>query len=236
MTNKQAFISGAAQRIGRSIAIGLAEMGYDVALHYNSSRNEAEQLASHINTLGRKCQIYQADFSQPHTADKMFLQVLNDFPELNILINSASNFDKGTIASSTPDEITKTMNIHLTTPWVMLRRLTQQRSSGIVINILDSTIVKTRYKHAPYFIGKKSLAELTRMAAKEFAPHFRINGLAPGYVLPSKDTLDQNPDLRTINPLQKIIAIDSLMATVTFLITNPDITGQIIFIDGGDSL
>jgi NAD(P)-dependent dehydrogenase (short-subunit alcohol dehydrogenase family) len=233
---KQALITGAAKRIGRSISLGLAESGFDIALHYFNSEKEAKQTCEQIAEMGRECSIYRADLSKPPEAEKMFIQVLNDFPDLNILINSASSFHKGNLSASTIEEVHTNITIHVTTPLSLIRILTQKRTTGTVINVLDTKIAKNKYGYAGYYLGKKGLAELTKMAALEFAPDFRVNGIAPGFVLlPSDGSItDADPPVR--NPLNKKVSMESITSTVQFLIQNEDITGQIIFVDGGESL
>jgi NAD(P)-dependent dehydrogenase (short-subunit alcohol dehydrogenase family) len=233
---KQALITGAAKRIGKSISLGLAESGYDIALHYFTSEKEAQKTCEQITEIGRKCSIYRADLSKPSEAEKMFIKVLNDFPDLNILINSASTFHKGNLSASTVEEVNTNIAVHVTTPLSLIRILTQKRTSGTVINILDAKIAKNKYGYAGYYLGKKGLAELTRMAALEFAPDFRVNGIAPGFVLLPSDGSLTEADLPVRNPLKKKVDIESIINTVEFLIQNKDITGQIIFVDGGEHL
>ena len=233
---KQACITGAAKRIGQAIALGLAHSGYDIALHYFTSEDEACKTCDLITDLGRTCTLYKADLSKPREAETMFDRVLEGFPDLNVLVNSASSFRKGTLSTSTINEIDSNIAIHVTTPVRLIRALTQKRKNGTIINILDTKIVRNQYGYAGYYLGKKGLAELTRMAALEFAPDFRINGIAPGFVLMPSDgsVTEADPPMR--NPLKKQVSLESITKTVKFLIENDDITGQIIFVDGGESL
>ena len=89
-----ALITGAAQRVGKAMAINLARQGYNIAIHYNSAAEKAKQLQEEISNMGVKCAIFQADFTQTATVDKLFKQVWQNFPDLNILFNNASIFIK----------------------------------------------------------------------------------------------------------------------------------------------
>jgi NAD(P)-dependent dehydrogenase (short-subunit alcohol dehydrogenase family) len=233
---KQALITGAAKRIGKSIALYLARSGYDIALHYNTSKLEAQHTCTGIQETGRQCHLFQADFFNIAEAENMMKLVLNTYSELSLLINSASYFKKNSLASSTAGEVEKNFAIHLLSPLRLMQLFTQYREKGLIINFLDTHIAKNRYSYSGYYLSKKCLADLTLMAALEYAPHFRINAIAPGHVLPPVDGSYVNPNPGTYNPLQKTISIESINATIHYFIENKDITGQIIYLDGGESI
>ena len=233
---KQALVTGAAKRIGKSIALYLAHSGYDIALHYNKSKIDAQNTCESIQGIGRKCHLFQANFFNITEVEKMMKNVLEEFSDLNILINSASYYKKNTLASSTISELEKNFSIHLFSPLRLIQLFTRNRRKGLIINLLDTHIEKSRFSYAGYCLSKKSLADLTRMAALEYAPLYRINAIAPGHVLPPVDGSYVNSNSKTYNPLQKSISLDSINATIKYLIENRDITGQIIYVDGGESI
>lgn len=233
---KQACITGAAKRIGQAIALDLARSGFDIALHYFTSESDARNTCNRITDLGRRCALYKADLSVPLEAQKMFDRVLHDFPDLNVLVNSASSFRKGSLSASSVSDFESNFAVHVTSPLCLIRTLVRKRKSGTVINILDTKIARNNFGYAGYYLGKKGLTELTRMAALEFAPGFRVNGVAPGFVLLPSDGSQTDIDCSLQNPLKKKVSLESITNAVQFLIYNKDVTGQIIFVDGGESL
>lgn len=233
---RQALVTGAAKRIGKSIALSLAHSGYDIALHYNTSEIEAQNTCGSIHKLGRRCHLFKADFFNITEVENMMKHVFREYSDLSILINSASYFQKNTLASSTIMNIEKNFSIHVFTPLRLIQCFTQNKKKGLIINILDTHIIRNRFSYAGYYLSKKSLADLTRMAALEYAPNYRINAIAPGHVLSPIDGSYVNSDPKTYNPLQKSISLESINGTINYFIENRDITGQVIYVDGGESV
>lgn len=233
---KQVLITGGAKRMGREIALGLASNGWDVALHYNQSEQDAEEAKYDILTTGQECTTYEADLTQPQSADNLLDNVLSDFPELSLLINNASIFNKGTLPGTSLDDFYRNLNIHLVSPFCLIQQFTSKQAGGSIINVLDTKISQNEITRFAYSISKKALADLTRMAALEFAPDFRVNGIAPGAVLPPGDNPEVPLDPIKCNPMKKIVSINSIVNTVLYLVKNEDITGQIISVDGGQNL
>jgi NAD(P)-dependent dehydrogenase (short-subunit alcohol dehydrogenase family) len=233
---KQALVTGSAKRIGQSIALSLALSGYDIALHYNKSKTDAQNTCRYIREMGRLCHSFQADLFNIIETENMMKNVLQQYSDLSVLINSASYFQKNTLSSSSIREVEKNFLIHLLAPLKLIQLFTQNRSKGLIINFLDTHIVKNRNNYAGYYLSKRSLADLTRMAAFEYAPNYRINAIAPGHVLPPVDGSSVNSTTKKSNLLQKGISLESINSTVKYLIENRDITGQIIYVDGGESI
>lgn len=231
---QQVCITGGAKRLGREIALMFARKGYDVAIHYNLSRDEALNTVSELESLGVHAKAYQADLSDVEASQKMFQAVLKDFPSLSVQVHSASLFEKMSLSECTSTALLEHYTIHVVTPLMMMQEFVKQRESGVIISMLDTKITTNEYERAPYLLAKKALAALTRMGALEFAPAFRVNGIAPGYVLDPSDST--NSFQARMNPLQRQNDVQSILDTILFLIENRDITGQIISIDGGARL
>ncbi len=231
---KQVFITGAAKRVGKALALAFADNGYDVAIHYNSSHEEALKVVEDLRARGVTAHSYRADLSNTTETEQMFSEVLKDFPYLNTIINSASLFQKSSLSDSSSDDFLQNYMIHVVSPIRMMQLLTQSRSEGNIINILDCKITGHNFERAPYLLAKKSLAEVTKMAAREFAPNFRVNGVSPGYLLDPSD--NSKSFTKDINLLEKKCSLNNIISSVMFLLKNEDITGQIINIDGGEGL
>ncbi|MBN2416850.1 SDR family oxidoreductase [bacterium] len=233
---QQALITGAARRIGKSLALGLADNGWDIALHYYRSDAAAHEVRAEIVQKGRRCELFQADLSDSAQVIPLFAAVRTAFPDLALIINSASLFSADTIHSAGPGDMQAAFTIHLFSPLRLIQEFTRTAGSGLVINIIDTNIVYNDISRFSYSLSKKALAEMTRMAALACAPGFRVNGIAPGAVLPPGDNPEIPLDPIRANPMKTIVSLEGLLNTVLFLIRNRDITGQIISVDGGQNL
>jgi NAD(P)-dependent dehydrogenase (short-subunit alcohol dehydrogenase family) len=231
-------ITGAAKRIGKELALALASFGYDIALHCNSSRKDAEKAARLIEKNGRRCKIYECDLLNTTEASSLIKLVKKDFPNFNLLINNASIFIPSAFKSVSLEELDRDMTIHVRTPFLLIQNFSQICQHGQVINILDSHIVENKTKHFTYLLAKKTLAELTKMAAVDLGPDMRVNAIAPGPILPPLgiDGKEIKKKLGKNSPLKRQGSTNEIIQTVLFLIQNTYLTGQIIFNDGGESL
>lgn len=234
---RSALITGAAVRLGKNFAHFLAENGFNIALHYNNSKKEAIELKKKLNDQGIKCNIYKADLSKEKEVKKLFEKVLTDFNDLELLINNASIFIKSTFMETSSSLFDKTFNINFKAPFILSQCFARNVKKGLIINILDAKIRKNSTSYFAYLLSKKLLFFFTKMAAKELAPNIRVNGIAPGVVLPpqGKDEEYLAPIIKKI-PLGRKASFEELNNTLLFLINNEYITGEVIFVDGGESL
>ena len=185
-----AIVTGGAIRLGKAFALHLAKKGWDIALHYNSSLSEAKQTQEKIQSLGQKCHLYPLDFSTSRDRDyEAYIQnILKDFPNLSLLVNSASLYQEASIQESTDDLWEKHMAINAKTPFFLSSAFAKYKNNKVfdpqIIMIIDNKINFSQYEYAVYVLSKKLLAELTKLASREFAPSIRVNGIAPGFVWP----------------------------------------------------
>lgn len=232
-----ALITGAAKRIGREIAISLAREGYNIALHYRNSFEEADKTLQEIKDIGVDCKIYQADLTVKEELLSLISTVFADYKDLNVLVNCASLFQRSPMQETSYDLFSEMQNINFKAPFFLSRDFSNICRRGNIINILDTNISTSQYVYSAYLLGKKALAEFTRMAAKELAPFFRVNGICPGLILPSeKENEEYIKSLSRKIPLGNIGKPEHISHTVDFLLNNNFITGQIIFVDGGENL
>ena len=233
-----ALVTGGAIRLGKGIAQGLAAGGYDIALHYNASQGPAAETSAELRALGIRCESFACDFS---AADADFAGLIaavrQTFGRLDYLINSASVYDQAPISESDGALFDRQMAVNLRAPFLLTRAFAEQVERGAILNIVDNKIAFHQYQYAAYLLSKKSLAELTRMAAAELAPRIRVNALAPGVVLPAGVRTPEYIRWREEQiPLQRKGEVAEIQHAVLALLENEFITGQVLFVDGGEGL
>ncbi len=234
---KAALVTGSAIRLGKAIAVALAKAGYDIALHYNSSAAPAIETQKEIQALGVECQIFQQDLRAADELATFVGRVKDAMPHLNVLVNSASAYENATIADSTVDLFDTQFAVNLRAPFFLTRGFAQVCQSGSIINICDNKIGFNQFEYAAYLLSKKALAEMTRMAALEFAPNIRVNGVAPGVVLPAGTRSEEYIEWRIQGiPLKMQGDTIHITQAVLALLNNDFMTGQILVVDGGESI
>lgn len=232
-----ALITGSAIRLGKAIALALAEQQYDIALHYHSSEAAAGQTAAEIRALGVACETFQQDLRQAAEFDPFLKRVTDRFPRLAVLVNSASAYESGTIAETAVETFDTQFAVNLRAPFFLMQAFGRYVSEGSMINIIDNKIGFNQFEYAAYLLAKKGLVELTKMAALEFAPHMRVNGVAPGVVLPAKSRSDAYVQWRIEGiPLRMQGETSHITQAILALLNNRFMTGQILTVDGGEML
>lgn len=231
-------ITGAAKRIGRSIAKYLADLNYSIAIHYHHSYKEAQGLAQELRDNKGHCEIFCADLANTKSAQQLLPKVTKKFPDLQFLINNASLFEPSDIKTGNFKDFDQHFAVNLRAPYILTSQFAKLcPKSGSIINIVDTNVNKTKTAHLSYLLTKKSLMDLTQLTAVELAPHIRVNAIAPGLILPPEhkknDYLDR---LAKTIPLQRRGEPADIAKTVHFLMENTYITGQTIFVDGGEHL
>ncbi len=235
--NKAALVTGSAIRLGKHIALALAEKGYDIAIHYNSSIAPAEETAALIRSKGSNCALFPYNLQDADGIMSFMEQVKTKFPNLSVLVNSASGYTQATIADTTPEIFDTQFALNLKAPFFLTQAFAKVVQKGNVINILDNKIGFNQYQYAAYLLAKKGLVELTKMAAIEFAPHIRVNGVAPGVVLPASTRSEEYIQwrLQTI-PLRMQGNTEHITKAVLHFLDNDFITGQFLSVDGGENI
>jgi len=232
-----ALITGGAIRIGKAIALALAEDGYDIALHYNSSEAEAEKTAADIKKIGRKCIIFQEDLNDFSQIERLLDDVKKSFGRINLLVNNASVFEKHNFAKTDEEVFNRHMNINFKAPFFLSQGFALKGNKGQIINILDTYITKNATKRFAYILSKKALHELTLMSAKELGPRVRVNALAIGTTEISKDIprgyLEQK---KKELPMSEIVTISQVTDALIGLVNSNGLTGQVVFVDSGEHL
>ena len=241
---KVAVITGAALRIGRSLATHLHASGYDIALHYRSSESDARELADALcSQRTGSCRLFRADLSDAVQVSEVSGEILAAYPSINLLVNNASGFAATPLRDTAPADFDAMIASNLKGPYFLIQGLLDglMAAQGSIVNIVDVHAERPLPDFNAYGAAKAGLASLTRSLAVELGPHIRVNGVAPGAILwPEGDAAyDEQTRQRTVanTPLQRLGDPMDIARTVAFLADDaPFITGQVITVDGGRHL
>lgn len=241
MQNKAVLITGAAKRIGKAIAIAMAQNGWNIALHYNTSQNEAEDTAKYIKSFGVKVCIIQADLTNTQQLEKIFAQANQKLGVINCLVNNASVFKNDTIQNFSFQSWNENMAVNLYAPAALIQEFIKQIPAGQganIINMLDYAVWRYPEKFLSYTASKSALWALTQQLGLALAPlKIRINGIGPGRVL--HNIYDNNESFNKAveaAPLGTDSSPDEIAAAINFILSSPSMTGQMIALDGGKHL
>lgn len=239
MRNELALVTGGAVRLGKAIAMGLAEAGYAIGLHYHSSIGDAEETAGEIEKLGMQAYLIQADLRDPEQIQSMFDQIAGLPLPLKVLVNSASIMPRGDLRSLQVAEWDDTLDLNLRAPWLCARTaaILMQDAGGVIINISDSGARKAWTGFPTYILSKAGLETLTRLLARTLAPTIRVNAVAPGLILPSPDVAEQDwQRLVQKLPAGQAGTPQDVVRAVMFLVENRYVNGETLIVDGGYQL
>jgi len=236
---KVALITGSAVRLGREIAHHLAKNGWDIALHYRTSTKEVADFEAELITGFPEHRFYtfQADLGDTVQVQKLIKLVIGRFGQLDLLINSASIFESSPFKETSAESLIRHSQVNFVSPFILMRDFANYSINGQIINIVDTRITKNKSDYLSYSLSKKSLWELTKMAALELAPHFRVNAIAPGAIL-APEGKDQRylEKVADLTPMKTPSGVISILKSIDYIIGNEDLTGQLIFCDGGAQL
>jgi glucose 1-dehydrogenase len=193
LKGKTALVTGGGIRLGRAYALALARKGVNLAIHYNRSADPAEETAERAREMDVQAITVGADFNQLEEVEKVFPQILDHYPEVDILINNAAIYLRGKGLETDRDMWESQFRINLQTPFLLIQSFARQLPKGRpgrVLNIADAQILQHRPDHFAYRLTKLALVEMTRMFALELAPDITVNAFAPGIMLPLADRED----------------------------------------------
>ena len=236
---KAALVTGGAHRIGKAIALRLGALGANVAVHYNTSGRQAKAVCRKLESGGVQAVALQADLADPQACRDLVASARKEFGAIDLLVNNASTFPAVRLPDLEWDDLVATLKVDAWAPLELLRATHKQlrKVGGATVNLLDARIADHDLGHAGYYLAKRMLADLTRMAAIEFAPRMRVNAVAPGPILPPPGGSDADlarwakhlPLLRTPTP-------EEVADAVVYLLAARGVTGDVINVDGGRHL
>jgi NAD(P)-dependent dehydrogenase (short-subunit alcohol dehydrogenase family) len=225
-------VTGAAKRIGRTIAIELSDRGFEVAIHYNRSRADAEEVSKACGGAP----IFQADLAKVSDIRRMFSEVNQRFGPLDCLVNNAGRFTRFDPLDITEEDWDFIHNVNLKATFFCCQEAAKQmlpRGAGRIVNISSLGGIRPWAEHAHYCASKAGVIMLTKALSKAFAPQITVNSVAPGVILfgeidaPTRTMIDATPMQRGGKPEEIADAVHYFLTAPTF------ITGQTLAVDGG---
>ncbi len=234
-------VTGAARRIGRSIALDLAAHGYDVAVHCHASVTEAQATAAMLRELGARAEVFVADLADEAACNALVPRVAAHFGRVDAVVNNASLFEHDDVASFSFDAMARHWQANTAPAIVLSRSLhalgARSEDPGVVVNLLDQKLWNPNPDHLSYTLSKAALQAATTMLAMALAPRLRVCAVAPGVTLLSGPMADDEfAAAHRMTPLQRSSTPDDVARAVRFLIESPAITGTTLLVDGGQHL
>lgn len=234
-----ALITGAAQRIGKAMTEHLAAKGWDAAIHFNRSSDEATALATELSRQypRQRFMTFRADLLLDHETEDLLPAVIEAMGKPQLLINNASVFDSGKLSETATSFFDRQITVNLKAPFILLREFINRCGKGLVINIADTRISGNSESYAAYTLAKKSLWELTKMAAAAYGPSIRVNAVAPGLTLPPEGKDEEYlHKLAARIPMKRPGGIHPVLDSLDYLLKNEYLTGELLHCDGGQHL
>jgi NAD(P)-dependent dehydrogenase (short-subunit alcohol dehydrogenase family) len=244
-----ALVTGAGKRLGRAMALYLAGREHDVAVHYASSADEAEAVASEIRAMGRRAQTFHADLLDEAQVQALVPAATAALGPLTVLVNNASIFEYDRIDTATRESWDRHIESNLRAPYVLTQAFARQcppatkdengepLAQGLIVNMIDQRIKKLTPEFSSYTIAKMGLWALTQTAAQGLAPHVRVNAIGPGPTLQgARQSADHFTRQRAATILGRGVNPSDITAALGFFLDSPGVTGQIIAVDGGQHL
>lgn len=234
---KRALVTGGAVRIGRGIVQALAGEGVETVIHCCRSVSEAEALREEIVAGGGKAHVVCGDLDSERVCRQVVSEAQEAAGGLDLLVNNASTFALHPLRDVTEARLLNAFWSNLFAPVLLTRFFAELATSGAVVNLLDRRITSDDPACVPYLLAKKALADFTRVAAIDLAPDIRVNGVAPGAVLPPPGEDEAYlADRAGAAPLRRRCTVEDVASAVLHLLKNEAMTGQVLYIDGGQHL
>lgn len=241
LKNSTAIVTGAAKRVGRSIALALAKKGASIVLHYNRSETEAHETAALLEREGVEVFCLKADLSQVKEIENFTSQAIAKVGKIDILVNGASQFNETPFDAITEADWDIHLDVNLKGIFFLsqsVARSMRKERRGKIVNIIDAHTSRPYINYLPYLVSKSALVGLTHCLARELAPHIQVNGISPGPVLMQPDWgPEMVREIIDSVPLHRIGSPEDIANGVVFCVEGSDfMTGAIIPIDGGQRL
>src|SRR5215467_14121161 len=234
---KVALVTGSAKRLGRAVAMRLAEEGAEVIIHYRSSQSEAQDAVQQIEKLGRRAVAICADLGSVPDIKRLFDEAGKHFGRLDILVNSAANFLPASVISTTEQVWDTALDTNLRAPFFCAQAAAPwlKRTHGVIINFADTGGMLGWTSYIPHSVSKAGVIMLTKVLAKALAPEVRVNAITPGTITMPGDPPEWAADFIKLAPLRRTGTPNDIADAVVYLIGAQFMTGQVLVLDGGRS-
>lgn len=239
--DKLALVTGGGIRLGRAIALALAQAGCNLAIHCHHSVDEALEVRQIAENSGVRAEIFRFDLYDFENVSALFDEINQKLGVVDILINNAGNYRKGKGLTTSAVDLRDSFNLNLFAPWWLIKSFSGQLPAGRmgkIVNICDAGIFRTANDHFAYRLTKKALFELTRMFALELAPNITVNAVAPGIMMPlaGYEHIDMKAVAERRIPLAQIGSPQIIAENVMHILSQDFMTGSIIRVDGGENI
>jgi NAD(P)-dependent dehydrogenase (short-subunit alcohol dehydrogenase family) len=246
----RALVTGAGARLGRAMALRLAERGHDVAVHHNASREGAEAVAREIEAMGRRAVALRADLLDEGKTARLLPQAAEALGgPITVLVNNASIFEYDTLATATRESWDRHVGSNLRAPFLLIQALAAQVpdpvpdaggepvAQALVVNMVDQRVRKLTPEFMTYTLAKAGLWTLTQTAAQALAPRVRVNAIGPGpTVRGHRQSEDHFARQRAGTVLQRGSDPEDILHALDYLLTAKAVTGELLCVDGGQHL
>lgn len=239
-STRTALVTGAARRIGREIAIALAEDGWSVAVHHHSSADDASAVVAEIEARGGRAHALHADLGDVAGTESLVPAAAAALGPLSLLVNNASLFEPDDARTVTPESWAAHLDTNLRAPALLSRAFASQLAEGAegnIVNITDQRVWAPTPHFFSYTIAKMALWDMTQVLARSFAPRIRVNAVGPGPALANARQSAADFARQTeATILRRGTTPEEICAAVRFILASPAMTGQMIALDGGQHL
>lgn len=243
--HKTALVTGGAHRLGRAMALALAERGCSVVLHYGQSEEAAQATAREIEVFGVSAWPLQADLARPEEITRLLEQTWEVAGRLDVLVNNAASFHCTPFEEISLAELDAVLAVNFKAPFLLsqkaapLLRRSERAEPGLIVNLLDHAAEEAWPGYSHHGAAKAALALLTKACARELAPAIRVNGIIPGAVLPVAGVAADSEHWQAAGrrmPLGRTGAPEDISRALLYLAEADFVTGTVLTVDGGARL
>jgi NAD(P)-dependent dehydrogenase (short-subunit alcohol dehydrogenase family) len=235
LSGRVALVTGAGKRLGRAVALRLAEEGASVAVHYRKSERDAREVVDTIKSAGGRADAFAGELSSVPDIRRFVHEVGHEMGRLDILVNSAANFLPSSLISTTEEVWDAALDTNLKAPFFVAQAAAQmlKRSRGVIVNFADAGGLLGWPGYMAHSVSKAGVIMLTRVLAKALAPEVRVNAIAPGTITMPGDPPEWEADFVKIAPLKHSGTTKDVVEAVSYLVHAHFVTGQVLVVDGG---
>ena len=235
---KVALVTGAGKRLGRAVALRLAQEGADVAVHYRGSEKDANEVVAEIEKLGRRAVAIAAELTSVEEIRQLVQDATHEFGRLDVLVNSAANFLPSSVISTTEEIWDGSLDTNVKGPFFCAQAAAPwlRRTNGVIINFADTGGILGWPGYIAHSVSKAGMIMLTKTLAKALAPEVRVNAIAPGTITMPGDPPEWEQEFVKIAPLKKTGTPEDIAEAVSYLVHAKFVTGQVLVVDGGRTL
>jgi pteridine reductase len=237
LAGRRALVTGAGRRLGRAIAVGLARAGCDLAVHYHTSRDDAEATGREIRATGRRAELLDADLRDATAARGLADRAAKALSGLDILVNSAAIMVRQSVEAVTPESWDETQNLNVRAGFFVAQGAIAhlRPARGRIVNIADVAGFEPWPEYVAHCVSKAAVVMLTKGLARALAPDITVNAVAPGAVLvPESWDAKARQQLIESTPLERLGTPDDVVRAVCYLLDSGDyVTGTTLIVDGG---